>query len=125
MSLHPLWSHLPPERRSWRDKQTLRLRRLWAWLKQKHRRIGLVVILYLLIWSIPLLAGEPLLSAFAVLPLGFLVHAPHPWSKSKRGWMKKGRGKHATDKLFKEADSKYDEASLRDGATPLCPGAKT
>ena len=66
-----------------------------------------------------------LAGSFAVLPLGFLVHAPHPWSKSKRGWMKKGRGKHATDKLFKEADSKYDEASLRDGATPLCPGAKT
>ena len=80
MSLHPLWSHLPPERRGWRDKQTLRLRRLWAWLKQKRQRIGLVVILYLLIWSIPLLAGEPLLSAFAVLPLllvppvGYLVY---------------------------------------------------
>ena len=39
-----------------------------------------MVIVYLLIWSIPLLAGEPLLSAFAVLPLvlvppvGYLVY---------------------------------------------------
>ena len=80
MSIHPLWAHLPPERRNWRASQTLRLRRLWAWLKQKRQRIGLVVITYLLIWSIPLLAGEPLLSAFALLPLilvppvGYLVY---------------------------------------------------
>ena len=80
MAIHPLWAHLPPERRSWRARQTLRLRRLWAWLKQKRQRIGLVVITYLLIWSIPLLAGEPLLTAFALLPLilvppvGYLVY---------------------------------------------------
>ena len=80
MPLHPLWDHLPPERRSWRARQSLRRRRLWAWLKQRRQRIALVVLLYLLIWSIPLLAGEPLLSAFAVLPLllvppvGYLVY---------------------------------------------------
>ena len=80
MPLHPLWHHLPPERRSWRARQNLRRRRLWAWLKQRRQRIALVVLLYLLIWSIPLLAGEPLLSAFAVLPLllvppvGYLVY---------------------------------------------------
>ena len=78
--IHPLWSFLPRERRSNKALSHLRLRRLWAWLKQKRQRIGLVVILYLLIWSIPLLAGEPLLSAFAVLPLvlvppvGYLVY---------------------------------------------------
>ena len=80
MAIHPLWAHLPPERRSWRARQNLRIRRLWAWLKQKRQRIALVVLLYLLIWSIPLLAGEPLLSAFAFLPLvlvppvGYLVY---------------------------------------------------
>ena len=78
--IHPLWDYLPRERRSRQALLQLRLRRLWAWLKQKRQRIGLVVLLYLLIWSIPLLAGEPLLSAFAVLPLvlvppvGYLVY---------------------------------------------------
>ena len=78
--IHPLWSFLPSAQRSRQALFQLRRRRLWAWLKQKRQRIGLVVILYLLIWSIPLLAGEPLLSAFAVLPLvlvppvGYLVY---------------------------------------------------
>ena len=78
--IHPLWTFLPSERRSRQALFHLRRRRLWAWLRQKRQRIGLVVILYLLIWSIPLLAGEPMLSAFAVLPLllvppvGYLVY---------------------------------------------------
>ena len=78
--IHPLWTYLPRERRSRKALFQLRLRRLWAWLKQKRQRIGLVVILYLLIWSIPLLAGEHLLTAFALLPLvlvppvGYLVY---------------------------------------------------
>ena len=78
--IHPLWSFLPIERRSREALFQLRRRRLWAWLKQKRQRIGLVMIVYLLIWSIPLLAGEPLLSAFAILPLvlvppvGYLVY---------------------------------------------------
>ena len=79
--IHPLWGFLPREQRSRRVLFHLRRRRLWAWLKQKRQRISLVVILYLLLWSIiPLLAGEPLLSLFAVLPLvlvppiGYLVY---------------------------------------------------
>ena len=78
--IHPLWPFLPTEQRSRQALFQLRRRRLLAWLKQKRQRIGLVVILYLLIWSILLLAGEPLLSAFAVLPLvlvppvGYLVY---------------------------------------------------
>ena len=78
--IHPLWAYLPRERRSRRALYHLRRRRLWAWLKQKRQRIGLVVTVYLLIWSIPLLAGEALLSVFALLPLvlvppvGYLVY---------------------------------------------------
>ena len=67
--IHPLWTFLPSERRSHRDLVQLRMRRLWAWLKQSRQRIALVLILYVLIWSIPLLLGEPLLTVFAYLPL--------------------------------------------------------
>ena len=49
--IHPLWTYLPREQRSRKALFQLRLRRIWAWLKQKRQRIGLVVILYLLIWS--------------------------------------------------------------------------
>ena len=78
--IHPLWSFLPKAQQSHQTLIRLRRQRLWAWLKQKRQRIGLVVIVYLLIWSIPVLAGEPLLSAFALLPLvlvppvGYLVY---------------------------------------------------
>ena len=78
--IHPLWTFLPREQRSRKALFQLRLRRIWARLKQKRPRIGLVVILYLLIWLIPLLVGELLLTAFALLPLvlvppvGYLVY---------------------------------------------------
>ena len=78
--IHPLWAFLPEESRSPQALRQLRRRRLWAWLKQKRQRIALVVLLYLLIWSIPLLIGEALLTVFAILPLvlvppvGYLVY---------------------------------------------------
>jgi len=78
--IHPLWGFLPKEARTARALIQLRRRRLWAWIKQKRQRTGVVVLVYLLIWSVPLLIGEPLLSAFAVLPLilvppvGYLVY---------------------------------------------------
>ena len=78
--IHPLWEYLPEQQRNRRTLIHLRRRRLWAWLKQKRQRIALVVLLYLLIWSIPLLIGEALLTVFAVLPLllvppvGYLVY---------------------------------------------------
>ena len=78
--IHPLWSFLPEESRTPQALRRLRRRRLWAWLKQKRQRIALVVLLYLLIWSIPLLIGEALLTVFAILPLvlvppvGYLVY---------------------------------------------------
>ena len=45
------------------------MRRLWAWLKLKRQRIALLLVGYLLVWSIPLLLGEPLLTVFALVPL--------------------------------------------------------
>ena len=78
--IHPLWSFLPSDTRTRQSLLRLRRQRLWAWLKQKRQRTGVVVLVYLLIWSAPLLIGEPLLSAFAVLPLilvppvGYLVY---------------------------------------------------
>ena len=45
------------------------MRRLGAWLKLKRQRIALLLVGYVLVWSIPLLLGEPLLSVFALLPL--------------------------------------------------------
>ena len=78
--IHPLWDCLPRETRTPKTLLQLRRRRLWAWLKQKRQRIALVVLLYLLIWSIPLMIGEALLTVFAVLPLllvppvGYLVY---------------------------------------------------
>ena len=45
------------------------MRRLGAWLKLKRQRIALLLVGYVLVWSIPLLLGEPLLSVFALMPL--------------------------------------------------------
>ena len=67
--LHPLWPYRPAKARTSLARLRLRLQRLWAWLKQKRQRIALVLIGYVLIWSIPLLLGEPLLTVFALLPL--------------------------------------------------------
>ena len=47
----------------------LQARRLNAWLGGRRQRIGLITIIYLILWSIPLLLGQPLISFFAVLPL--------------------------------------------------------
>ena len=70
--IHPLWGYLPSDRRSHKALFQLRLRRLWAWLKQKRQRISLLVIVYLLFWSIPLVTGQPLISVFAFLPLALV-----------------------------------------------------
>ncbi len=67
--IHPLWSHLPSEERSRRSLFRLRLRRLWAWLKESRQRICIVLILYVLIWLVPILLGQPLMTIFAFLPL--------------------------------------------------------
>ena len=67
--LHPLWHYRPTKDQTPLALLRLRMRRLWAWLKQKRQRIAMVLIGYVLVWSIPLLLGEPLLSVFALMPL--------------------------------------------------------
>ena len=67
--LHPLWPYRPAKAQTSLARLQLHLQRLWAWLKQKRQRIALVLIGYVLTWSIPLLLGEPLLTVFALLPL--------------------------------------------------------
>lgn len=66
---HPLWRHLPPERRSRRARLALQARRVWAWLKQRRQRIAVAIGLYTLLWMIPLLLQQPLITSFALLPL--------------------------------------------------------
>ena len=78
--IHPLWSYLPDDQRNLQALNVLRRRRIWAWLKQKRQLIGVVVLAYILMWSVPLLIGEPLMTVFAFLPLvlvppvGYLVY---------------------------------------------------
>ena len=66
---HPLWQHLPPERRSQRARLQLKAWRWWAWLQQRRQSIGVAIGLYVLIWLIPLLLQQPLITSFALLPL--------------------------------------------------------
>ena len=78
--IHPLWNYIPDDQRNLHELSVLRRRRIWAWLKQKRQRIGVVVLAYILMWSAPLLIGEPLMTVFAFLPLvlvppvGYLVY---------------------------------------------------
>lgn len=67
--LHPWWSHLPAEQQTRQHRFTLIRRRLQAWLKRKPQRIGLTVITYAFLCSLPLLWGLPLISLVALLPL--------------------------------------------------------
>ena len=66
---HLFWQHLPQERKTRQARLMLQARRLNAWVGGRRQRIGLITIIYLILWSIPLLLGQPLISFFAVLPL--------------------------------------------------------
>ena len=66
---HLFWKHLPSERKTRQARLNLRVRRLLAWCGGRRQRIGLSVAVYLILWSIPLFLGQPLISFFAVLPL--------------------------------------------------------
>jgi hypothetical protein len=78
--IHPLWNYLPEHQRSTRQLSAIRRRRLWAWFKQRRQRITTVLVGYVVIWTVPLLLGEPLITVFALLPLllvppvGYLVY---------------------------------------------------
>ena len=66
---HLFWQHQPSERKTRPARWGLRLRRLLAWCGGRRQRIGLSVVIYLILWCIPLFLGQPLISLFAVLPL--------------------------------------------------------
>ena len=66
---HPLWQHLPTERRTLRSQRALQYRRGLAWINRRRQRIGIAVGLYLLIWLVPLLFNQVLITSFALLPL--------------------------------------------------------
>ena len=66
---HPLWQHLPPERRNSWERAALRRRRLLARLQGRRERVVVVSGLYVLIWLIPLAFGQVLITVFALLPL--------------------------------------------------------
>ena len=66
---HVFWQHLPPERKTRRARLILSSRRLLAWSGGRRQRISLVVGIYLIFWSLPLLFGQPMISLFALLPL--------------------------------------------------------
>ncbi len=78
--IHPLWEYLPEDQRSARQLTALRRRRFWAWFKQRRQRITAVLVGYVLVWTVPLLLGQPLMTVFAMLPLllvppvGYLVY---------------------------------------------------
>ena len=74
---HPLWQYLPPERRKARHRQALQRKRLLSWFRGHRQRIGLITTLYLLIWCLPLLLGQVLITASALLPL--LLVPPVGW----------------------------------------------
>ena len=66
---HPLWHYLPPERRNRREKAVFQLRRLKARLQGRRERVVVVTGIYVLIWLIPLVFGQVLITVFALLPL--------------------------------------------------------
>jgi len=66
---HPFWHYLPPERRSKTARWALKFQRLRAWMGGRRQRVSLTVLIYLVIWSIPLLVGQPVITVFAVMPL--------------------------------------------------------
>ena len=66
---HLFWKHLPPERKTRRARWFLSGRRLLAWSGGQRQRISIFLGLYVLLWSLPLVFGQPMISVFALLPL--------------------------------------------------------
>ena len=76
-SPHPFWHHLPPEQRTRTARLALKLQRLKAWLGGRRQRVSLTVFIYLLVWSMPLVVGQPIITVFALMPL--LLVPPVGW----------------------------------------------
>ncbi len=66
---HSLWKYLPPERRNRRQRGAFHFRRLQARLQGRRERVVIITGVYVLIWLIPLLFGQVLITVFALLPL--------------------------------------------------------
>jgi hypothetical protein len=66
---HPLWQYLPAKRRTEKERLKLQRQRLVAWLRRKQQLIVLFLCAYIILWLIPLLFQQGLITAFAFLPL--------------------------------------------------------
>ena len=66
---HLFWQHLPPERKTRWARLILSIRRLMAWSGGRRQRMSIVIGIYLILWSLPLLFNQPIISLFALLPL--------------------------------------------------------
>ena len=66
---HPLWHYLPPDRRNRRERVAFSLRRILARLQGRRERVVVVTGFYVLIWLIPLVFGQVLITVFALMPL--------------------------------------------------------
>ncbi len=66
---HPLWQHLPAEQRTRQARLKLEARRGLAWVNRRRQRIAIAIGLYVLLWLIPLLFNQVMITSFALLPL--------------------------------------------------------
>ena len=66
---HPLCQYLPEERRTRRARLQLQRQRCVAWLMRKRQLVGLFIGLYVVLWMIPLLFQQVLITALALMPL--------------------------------------------------------
>ena len=66
---HPLWQYLPEERRTRRARLQLQRQRCLAWLMRKRQLVGFFIGLYVVLWMIPLLFQQVLITALALMPL--------------------------------------------------------
>ena len=66
---HPLWQHLPAERRTRVARLKLESQRGLAWINRRRQRIGIAIGVYVLLWMIPLVFNQGMITSFALLPL--------------------------------------------------------
>ena len=74
---HPLWRYLPAAQQTPGHRRRLQRPRFWAWMQHRRQRISLLLTLYIVLWMLPLLWGQVLISLFALLPL--LLVPPLGW----------------------------------------------